>query len=151
MSRKRRRQAFKGAPWRIDVLKTSKTALSIVVLLILGGIYLTVNAKVARAGREVLVLESRRTELYRVNSELTATIAEIRSPERMLERAASLGFRAATSNDIQYLLIDGYPGETPFIAPKPPANSHEGETMLSPAYTETLGEWFNRWIADGNR
>jgi hypothetical protein len=151
MSRRKQRQAFKGAPWRIDILKTSKTALSVVVLLILGGIYLTVNAKVARAGREVLVLESRRSELYRIHSELTATIAEIRSPERMLERAASLGFRAADSNEIQYLLIEGYAGKAPFIAPKPPANSHEGAAMLSPAYTETLGEWFNRWLAEGER
>lgn len=133
------------------MLKTSKTALTVVVLLILGGIYLAVNAKVARAGREVLVLEARRAELYRTNSELTATIAEIRSPERMLERAASLGFREAIASEILYLQIRGYPGDPPFIAPKPPANSHQGGAMLSPAYTETLGEWFNRWLEEGDR
>lgn len=151
MGRQRKRQAFKQAPWRIDVLKTSKTALTIVILLILGGIYLAVNAKVAKAGREVLVLESRRTDLYRINSELTATIAEIRSPKRMMERAASLGFSEATADDIQYLIIEGYSGKPPFIAPKPPASSYEGGSMLSPAYTETLGEWFNRWLAEGER
>lgn len=143
---KRRRQAYKQAPWRVQVLTTSRTALWLVVLLVLAGIYLAVNAKVARAGREVLVLESKREDLQRENAELTAVLAEFTAPERMMERAASMGFRRATSMDIDYLPVERYQPEQDFIAPRPPGSSGRGERMLSPAYTETLGEWITRWL-----
>jgi hypothetical protein len=63
-----------------------------------------------------------------------------------MTRAASLGFHAAGPDDILFLQIDGYLPPAEFMAPRPPANEDDGQAMLSPAYTETLGDWLMRWI-----
>jgi len=145
----RRIQAFKQAPWRTQIRLTGGSMLPLIALLIVGGMYLAVNARRAQAGRQVLVLQRKQAELERINADLTATLAELTSPERMLERALSLGYRPAEPGDVEYILVEGYPGPPEFVAPRPPASSSMGEGTLSPAYTETLGEWLLRWLGSG--
>ena len=144
-------QAFKQAPWRLQILNTSRTALWIVGLVVLGGVYLAVNAKVARAGRELLVLERRHESLVRLNGELNATYAGLISPEVMMERAAYLGFRPALPNELHYLTVDGIEINYEFEAPRPLRSKEERHSMLSPSYTETLGEWLSRFVIGGDR
>lgn len=146
---RRRFQAFKQAPWRVQVRLTSRTILPLITLLIIGGLYLAVNARRASAGRQVLVYQGERAELERLNAELTATLTELTSPARMLEKALGLGFRPAKPEDIEFIFVDGYTDPLPFVAPRPPTSSDTGEGMLSPAYTETLGEWLLRWLGWG--
>lgn len=117
-----------------------------IVLLVVSGVYLAVNARLAKAGREVLTLEERRTELLRVTSELSAELASRTAPETMIARAASLGFHAAGPDDVLFITIDGYIPPSDFIAPRPPTTEDDGQAMLSPAYTETLGDWLMRWV-----
>lgn len=144
-------QAFKQAPWRVQVLNTSRTALWIVGLFILGGVYLAVNAKVASAGRELLVLERRYESLVRINGELNSVYAGLVSPEVMMERAAYLGFRPALPNEVHYLTVDGFEIKNEFEAPRPLTSGEERPRMLSPSFTETLGEWLSRFAIGGNR
>jgi len=146
---RRRIQAFKQAPWRTQIRLTGGTMLPLIALLIVGGMYLAVNARRAQAGRQVLVLQQEQAELERMNADLTAMLAELTSPEQMLERALSLGYRPAKPGEVEYILVEGYPGPPMFVAPRPPASSNMGEGMLSPAYTETLGEWLMRWLSWG--
>lgn len=143
---RRRFQAFKQAPWRVQIRLTSGSMLPLIALLIIGGMYLAVNARHARAGRHVLELQSQQAELLRYNAEMGATLAEMTSPERMYQRALGLGFRYAYPAEIEYILLDNYMPPQQFIAPRPPASTNPGEGMLSPAYTETLGEWFLRLL-----
>ena len=117
-----------------------------IVFLLVSGVYLAVNARLARAGREVLTLEERRSELLRVTSELGSELATRTAPETMLARAGVLGFHPAGPDDVVFLTIDGYIPPTEFVAPRPPAADDDGQAMLSPAYTETLGDWLMRWI-----
>ena len=117
-----------------------------IVFLVISGVYLAVNARLARAGREVLTLEERRSELLRVTSELGSDLASRTAPETMLARAGALGFHPAGPDDVVFLPINGYVPPAEFIAPRPPAPQDDGQAMLSPAYTETLGDWLMRWI-----
>jgi hypothetical protein len=142
----RRKQAFRQTPWRFQVRATSRTVLVSVVLLVVAGLYLAVNARLAAAGRDVLVLEDRREEMQRLNAELTAEYAEMTNPSRMLDRAESLGYEPAEPDEIFYLQVEGYVPPPAFVAPRPPTTRLEGATRLSPAYTETLGEWMTRWL-----
>jgi hypothetical protein len=121
--------------------------LGLVALLVVGALYLAVNARLARAGREVLGLEAERAELVRRSGELTGRLADLTTPKRMLERAASLGFRGAHPKDIQYLVVEGYVPPPGFVAPRPVGNPPMPRGGLSPAYTETLGEWMQRLLA----
>lgn len=142
-------QAFKQAPWRLQILSTSRTALWIVGFVVLGGVYLAVNSKVASAGRELLLLERRHESLVRINGELSATYAGLISPEFMMERASYLGFRPALPNEIQYLPVDGFNISGGFEAPRPLTSDEERQSMLSPSYTETLGDWISRFAIGG--
>jgi hypothetical protein len=112
----------------------------------IGAMYLAVSAKAAGAGREVLTLEDRRQDLLQINAELTSRLALMTTPERMLARASELGFRPAQPGDVEYVTVEGYQVESPFQAPQPAASDQIGTTALSPAYTETLGDWFARVI-----
>jgi hypothetical protein len=117
-----------------------------IVFLVICGVYLAVNARLARAGREVLTLEERRAELLRVTGELGSELATRTAPETMMAKAVALGFHAAGPQDVLFLTIDGYIPPVEFVAPRPPANEDKSQAMLSPAYTETLGDWLMRWI-----
>ena len=144
-------QAFKQAPWRLQILSTSRTALWIVGLVVLGGVYLAVNSKVANAGRELLILERRHELLVRTNGELNATYAGLISPDFMMERASYLGFRPALPTEIQYLPVEGYEISEGFEAPLPLTSEEEHPGMLSPSYTETLGDWLSRFALGGSQ
>jgi hypothetical protein len=119
----------------------------VVVLLVIGGIYLAINARMARTGRTLLVLEGRRRELRRINAELTSELAALTAPERMVQLAAAMGFRPALQEEVDYVLVEGYTPEEPFIAPRPASWNSEPIVTLSPAYSETLGQWFTRFLA----
>lgn len=137
-------QAFKQAPWRLQIRTTGRTAFWIVGLLVLGAIYLAVNAEVARAGRELLVLEAQREQLQRAHAELSAKYAELSAPELLMERAAYLGFRPAKPDEVEYVPVEFYVAKPEFVGPRPPISQSDRQSMLSPSYTETLGEWFSR-------
>lgn len=121
----------------------------LITFLVISGIYLAVNAKVANAGREVLSLERRIGELERENAERVTRLAEMTTPARLMERALSLGFRPAEPTEVEYLVMEGYAGPPAFMAPVPAASTDESAASLSPAYTETLGDWLTRWLDGG--
>jgi len=150
MSQGRVKHASRRSTWRPGKSSTGGTLLLIVTLLGVGGMYLAVSAKAADVGRNVLTLENRREDLQEANAELTAKLAELTAPERMMARASELGFRPAGPNDVEFVPVDGFQEDPPFLAPRPPASGEIGSTMLSPAYTETLGEWFSRVLGDGS-
>jgi hypothetical protein len=142
-------QAIKIGSKRIHLQITSRTILPVIALLLVGGLYLGVNSRVAREGRQVLELQYQMDELERQTAELTSNLAELTMPSRMLEQALELGYRPAEMNDILYVVVPGYQAEEAFVAPSPPSSLLDREAGLSPAYTETLGEWMSRWLRRG--
>lgn len=141
---RRQKQASKKGSWRKSLRITSRSVLLVVSLLLVGGLYLAVNARLARLGREVLDLQIEKAELERQTAELQSRLAELTMPDRMIERARELGYRPAEMGDIQYVVVEGYVDPEPFVAPEPPDSSVEYAGSLSPAYTETLGDWIAR-------
>jgi hypothetical protein len=120
--------------------------LGLVALLVLAGMYLAVNGRLADAGRELLGLESRRAELLRDTTTLASQLADLTSPERLLERASSMGFHPAHAKDTEFVVIDGYTPPPAFRAPAPLGSPVGPSGGLSPAYTETLAEWVLRTV-----
>jgi hypothetical protein len=51
--------------------------------------------------------------------------------------------------DIEYVVVDGYVDPDPFVAPQPPDSFIEHDGSLSPAYTETIGDWVSRIATAG--
>jgi hypothetical protein len=142
----RRKQAFRQAPWRAQLRLTGGAALPIITLLVIAVIYLAVNAGLANAGRLVLTLEERRSVLERENGELRTRLAQMTTPQRLMEQARAMGFRPAQPSEIEYVVVDGLEPEPPFVAPSPPSSLLDHPSSLSPAFTETWGEYLSRWL-----
>src|SRR5690606_33424714 len=82
--------------------------LGVVMTLIFGGISLSQIANYASTNREIEALIDARNRLEIENERLRADIASLQTVPRLLERAQSLGYRAATASDIEYILVEGY-------------------------------------------
>jgi cell division protein FtsL len=145
----RKKQASKQGSWRKSLRITSRTVIIVVAMLIVGGLYLAVNARVAKLGREVLDLQVEKAELERQTAELRSRLAELTMPDRMMERALELGYRPAEMSDMQYVVVEGYVDPQPFVAPEPPDSLIGHDGSLSPAYTETIGDWVARITRPG--
>jgi hypothetical protein len=139
-------EVTRQASWRNVLRSTGASLLWLIILLILGGLYLTVNAKAAKAGQMVISLEARVEEDGREYAELNANLAELTSPARMAELAAAEGFRHATLSDVIFLPFDEVPEESLFRAPLPKSIQEEYKWAMSPAFTETLIDAIRRWI-----
>jgi len=143
MASPRPRQASRRSAWQLRG-SAGGTFLLVITLLGIGAMYLAVSARAADFGRQVLSLEAQREDMLRASAELTAQLALLTAPEDMLARAGELGFRPAGPQDVDYITVNGYQPAAEYLAPRPPVSGESGATALSPAYTETLGEWFSR-------
>jgi cell division protein FtsL len=139
----------KKESWRSMIQSTGSALLWLLILLVLGGLYLSVSAKAASAGRTYLTLEEQVEDAERKHSDLVAQLADVTSPQRMMELAQSMGFRPATRRDVRYVLTDETPRTMDFQAPPPKASLNTRLLAVSPAYTETLVEAIHRWFGIG--
>ncbi|MGD2161780.1 MAG: hypothetical protein PVI81_00710 [Anaerolineales bacterium] len=146
---RKKKQASKKGSWRKSLRITTRTVMLGVALLIVGALYLAVNARVAKLGREVLDQQFEKAELERQTAELRSRLAELTMPDKMMERALEIGFQPAGMADMQYVVVEGYVDPDPFVAPAPPESLIERNGSLSPAYTETIGDWVSRVIRAG--
>ncbi len=114
--------------------------------LVVAGMYLAISMRVARIGREMMSLEAQKQVLERSNNELAARLAIETSPQQLWQRAKTLGYRSAKPQEMEYMVIPGYQETDPFTAPLPVSAAEEGEALISPAFTESLIDWFGRWM-----
>jgi len=131
---------------RIKSRFTTGTIVLFTAAVVVPGMYLAVSMKVARIGREIIQLESRQQELVRSNNDLAANLAAETSPAVLWMRAEALGFRPVKQQEVDYIVVAGYQLADAFTAPLPPSSAQEGEAVISPAYTESLIDWFGRWM-----
>ena len=116
-----------------------------VIALILGALYLSQVATEAATHTELRDMMAARDELERVNDELRAQIAELKSVPRLEARALELGFVQADSQNIEWLVVDGYdPVQPETVAPIAP----EAAGDLPATYDQTFGDWLSeQWEA----
>lgn len=135
--------------WRSVIQSTGSTLLWVLILLVLGGLYLSVSAKAASAGRRVMSLEDKIDALKLTHSEITTLHAQATSHQRMSELASSMGFRPAESKEIRFIYTPWIPEKSSFQAPVPRAVHELRKSVLSPAYTETLVDGLKRILRVG--
>ena len=115
-SRREKRQKAR----RLSALSDAQVALGWFVILALaalvGAIYVSQASRIAGAGRQVQILQNELDDLKRQNAELEQDIAEAQSLERVQQEAIRLGFVRAAPEDIEYVVVEGYPQAT---APSP--------------------------------
>lgn len=102
-------RAFRQAPWRQQTQILAALSIGLLVLLVVGGLYLTVASRAGNAGRDLQEYEARKSELIRENDRLRAQLAELRTMTRMANRALELGFAPAQPGQVRYVAVPDYP------------------------------------------
>jgi hypothetical protein len=133
-------QAYRQAPWR---LQTQRGVLLLVVA-ILGAsvlwVMVSVTVQAAAAGLKIQEYEDEQEKLQREIAGLRTNIAMQTSAAQMQQRADDLGFKPVDPADITYVIIPGYKGREPDIQAPPPGSTVQ-QSLVKPAYTQSLWEW----------
>ncbi len=127
-------------PWRNQRQFVATLGLIGMVGLIIAALYLFQTSRSTISARELEAMTDYRARLQQENERLRVEIAELQSLPRVMTRAAELGFRQASDDEIQYIIVDGYRYDRPLTTPTP------RPTPTSPAqvYDETLGGWLRK-------
>lgn len=141
-------QAFQQAPWRIQLQAIGQILVGLVLAALVAGIYLNVSAQTAAAAVETEYLGYTRDTLMRQIASLRTEIGIITSAAEMKKRADDLGFLKSSEESIQYVVIDGYSGKQTEIAAPPITQLELPESILKPAYTQSLWEWLYKSMLD---
>jgi cell division protein FtsL len=137
-------QAYEQAPWRKQLQAFALFLLLIIVAALVAGLYLSITARAATIGRNIQSLEATVETVRRENANLQSRLAALSASDEMEKRAASLGFKPVSPEEVMYLVVPGYPGRQPAVLA--PAN-HEvlpGASVTPSEYTESLISWLRR-------
>jgi hypothetical protein len=137
-------QAYKQAPWRIQIQWIGLFLLGLVLIASITGVYLNISAQAAGAGRAIQGLEYDIDDIHNEIAALRSDLAEAQSTEKMLSRAEELGFSLMNPNQAVYLEIPGFdPNQNLVLAPTRLNTISEAPTVQS-SYTISLWEWLSQ-------
>ncbi len=137
-------QAYRQAPWRLQMQFIGLFCLGLVLMALVAGIYLNVTARAATIGRQIQGLQAEILSNQRFNSDLETQLALLTSHSEMEARAEDLGFRPADASEIVYLVVPGYPGRLPAVLAPPPGPVTASMASLPPEFTESLIDWIRQ-------
>lgn len=131
-------QAYRQAPWRVQLQWIGLFLLVLVGGMLIAGVYLYVSGQAAETGARIKSLELEREGLAIRIADMRTQLALLNSSQVMLERAEKLGFRPVERDDLVFLPVAGVSSrEVVFLAP-PPASIQRENKLLRPAYTQSL-------------
>ena len=128
-------QALRQAPWRTQTQATSLILALVVIVVVIGALYLAQASRTAAVGRNLQDLQEQQQLLEQQNAQLRAENAALQSVPRLISQASQMGYRPATSDDIEYLPV---PGDSPPLVAATPQPSL---SQVVPSYDQTLGTW----------
>jgi len=135
-------QAYSLTPWRKQLQFIGLFLVVLVVFGLIAGVYLNVNARAASIGRQIQNYHLRIDELEQAIADQQSQLALLTSASEMEKRALDLGFRQATTEEILYLVVDGYTSRRPVVLASESTMVPAVTTpVLSPAFNQSLLEW----------
>ena len=105
-------------------------------------VYLSQAAQDATTGRQLEVLLAERNDLEQRNESLRSEIASLRSVPRLQQRAQDLGFRLASAEDIDFVIVEQYDPRQTAVAP----GNYSRAATPGPVYDETLAGWVRQQL-----
>ena len=135
--------ALKRSAWQPQRQGGALATLGFFISLILGALYLSQVAAEATTNRRLEELLDQRDDLERINEQLNAEIAALKSIGGLQVRAESMGFTLASQDQILYLPVEGYqPVQPDTVAPMDMPELTE--TDVADVYNETFTDWLER-------
>jgi len=135
-------QAYYQAPWRKQLQRIGLFLAFLVVCALVAGVYLSVNSKAASIGRQIQYDRNFIDKLEKQIADQQSHLAILTSATEMEKRAIEMGFHSANSDEILYLVVEGYNGRNPVVLAEesnffvPVASS-----TLAPEFTQSLFDW----------
>jgi len=135
--------ALKRSVWQPQRQVVALATLGFFIALILGALYLSQVAAEATTNRRLEELLDQRDDLERINEQLSAEIAALKSISGLRTRAEAMGFTLATQDQILYLPVEGYqPVEPDTVAPISEIDVIDDD--VTGVYNETFTDWLER-------
>jgi len=139
-------QAYKQAPWRIQIQWIGLFLLALVLIASITGIYLSISAQAAASGRRIQSLERQINNINNKIAQLTANLAAERSAENMKTRAEEMGFMPLNPHEAIYLEIPGYDPQADLVLAPPRINIISESPRVLSTYQISLWDWFTQNI-----
>jgi hypothetical protein len=135
-------QAHSQTPWRKQVMVIVLSLLFVVFATLVAGVYLSVTARAATIGREILLMQADIDELELSNADLATQLAYTTSATEMARRAAALGFESIEKDQALFVVVPGYIRRGQLSLAPPPVQVVPVAATMPPGYSESLVEWF---------
>ena len=139
-------QAYKQAPWRVQLQWIGLFLLGLVLIASITGIYLSISAQAAASGRKIQSLESQISSINNEIADLTAELAAAKSIDNMMARAKDLGFVPLNPHEAVYLEIPGYNPHADLVLAPPRVNIISESPTVLPSYRTSLWDWLTQNI-----
>lgn len=134
-------QAYRQAPWRIQLQWIGLFLLALVLVAAIAGLYLNISAQAATAGRRIQFLERDIDEINNEIAVLTADLARATSTGNLKQRAENLGFKLMNPSEAVFLEIPGFnPNEDLKLAP-PRRNIIAEPPIVKSSYRISIWGW----------
>jgi hypothetical protein len=145
--KKRILQAYKQAPWRVQLQWIGLFLLALVLVATVTGLYLSISAKAAAAGRSVQWLESDIEDITDEIYDLTTKLAKAQSTEKMMARAEELGFHLLDPEAAIYIEVPGFDPDAEVVLAPSRTNVIIDTPIVQDSYKSSLWDWFvtNIW------
>ncbi len=135
-------QAYRQAPWRVQLQWVGVFLLGLILVASVAGIYLNISTRTAEVGRNIQQLENLSDETERNIADLQTQLASLTSAAEMEKRAGELGFQPVQLDTAVYLTVPAYYDRQPAVLAPPPGPSLAAPPILQPNYTESLWDLF---------
>jgi hypothetical protein len=143
----RLKQAYKQAPWRIQLQSIGFYLLPVVAIALITVIYLNISAQAATAGLHIRDMRIEEESIQRSVANQRTRLAWLTSYTIMHQRAQSFGYALINPKNSTFLVVPGYTGRG-IILMAPPPGEGISTTLADPRYQESLLDWFsNTFIA----
>jgi hypothetical protein len=139
-------QAFRQAPWRVQLQYIGLFLLMVVCVLLVAGIYLSISGQSAASGLASHSNDQKRQDLEREIADRKARLALMTSASVMEARAKELGFERIDPANAIYLEVPGYTGKSAAVLAPPPGFTTTQEPAIKSIYRQSLWDWLFRGI-----
>jgi cell division protein FtsL len=144
-------QAYSQTPWRKQVMVIVLSLLFVVFATLVAGVYLSVTARAATMGREILLMQSDIDQLELVNADLTTQLAYITSASELAKRADILGFVPVEKDQALFVMVPGYIRRGQVNLAPPPGPVTPVAASMPAGYSESLVNWFMERILSAGK
>lgn len=134
-------QAYKQNPRRIQLQWIGRILLMLILAVLAIVMHLNITTRAAQAGVAIRVLEAERERLQHDISNNSTKLALLTSTVSMQKRAEELGFRPASSDQIEYIYLPGYIGKTSNVPVSRVSQFNSSASIIRPAYTQSIWDW----------